>query len=136
MLDEVGIRTNQRQILENAFRPTLMNRDYQGLRTHNEGSYDPLVLYDIFYSSLSTVNLGFEHPWMQARIGEAQNLMDDDQRWAKFAEIARWMFENAMILPLYDQDSIWPLGPEIDEWPILPGDLTSLSNWELVPHRQ
>ena len=38
-----------------------------------------------------------------------------------------------MTIPLYDENSVFPLGPEIDEWEQQAGGLTWLSNWEFVP---
>ena len=50
--------------------------------------------------------------------------------------MARWLFDNAMTLPLYDENAVWPLGPEVDPWEMMAGSLTWLSNWEFVPHRR
>ena len=63
-------------------------------------------------------------------------MIDDEQRWAAQAEIGRWMFDNAMQIPLFMVNAVWPLGPELDAWEPRVGTLAWLNKWEHAPHRQ
>ncbi len=97
---------------------------------------EPLWIMNLFHSSDNSLNLGFEHPEFQALLDEARDTNDDDARFKLQADITKWMFDNVMTIPLYDENSVFPLGPEIDEWEQQSGGLTWLSNWEFVPHRK
>ena len=97
---------------------------------------EPLWIMNLFHSSNNSLNLGFEHPEFQAMLDEARDTNDADARFQLQADITKWMFEHVMTIPLYDENSVFPLGPEIDEWEQQAGGLTWLSNWEFVPHRK
>ena len=66
---------------------------------------------------------------------EALVLPEDEPRWAKQAEMARWIFDNAMLMPLYTEAVVWPVGPNIDTWEPQGISYRWLSNWEFAPHR-
>ena len=76
----------------------------------------------------SGINLGFEHPIWQGLLDEANALVDDEARWAKQAEMARWAFDNVMTIEIYGQNVVWPLGKRIDKWEPLGGGKDWLSN--------
>ena len=63
-------------------------------------------------------------------------MADDEERWAIEAEMARFIFDNVIMLPLFLEPNIWPLGPEIDEWELLGLTTEWLNNTEYAPHRQ
>ena len=81
-------------------------------------------------------NFGFEHPWWQEKLAGIQPLVDDDERWAAQAEMARFIFDNVMTLPLFGEPTIWPLGPDIGPWDLQLLNDTWLTNTEYAPHRQ
>jgi ABC-type oligopeptide transport system substrate-binding subunit len=97
---------------------------------------EPLWIMNLFHSSDNSLNFGFEHPEFQALLDEARDTNDNDARFKLQADIAKWMFEHVMTLPLYDENSVFPLGPEIDPWEQQAGGLTWLSDWHAVPHRK
>ena len=51
------------------------------------------------------------------------------------AEIAKWLHNNIVTIPLYEESATWPLGPEIGKWGVSPLHIEWLNNWEYVTHR-
>ena len=95
---------------------------------------EPIDSYNLFWGANSALNWGFEHQEFQDLLALANAEQDGDARWALQAEIAKWMFDNVMLIPTFVQNGAWPLGPEIDEWELLFGGAVLLNNWENVPH--
>ena len=121
-----------------SFRPKLVSRDVDSGVFSNfiPPVIEPLWIMNLFHSSDNSLNFGFEHPEFQALLDEARDTNDNDSRFKLQADIAKWMFEHVMTLPLYDENSVFPLGPEIDPWEQQAGGLTWLSDWHAVPHRK
>ena len=69
-------------------------------------------------------------------IDHATGLNDDDERFAATAEMSHWLFDNAMLVNMYSEPLIFPVGPRIDTWPVMPGPIVDLNSWEKVPHRR
>ena len=97
---------------------------------------EPLWIMTLFHSSNNSLNLGFEHPEFQDMLDLARETNEDTERFKIQADITKWMFNNVMTIPLYDENSVFPLGPELDPWEQQGGGLTWLSNWEFAPHRK
>ncbi len=113
-----------------------MNRTALGVSGHNGGpSVEPVLGYFRVYSLKGSFNFGFEHPALEQYLEEASTLVDEEERWAKTAEMTKWMFDNVTQNVLYEKNAVWPVGPRIDEWPVMAGNVSWLSNWEEVPHR-
>ncbi len=137
MWQEINVECKIRNEEYASYRPTQVRRTAQGLRSNNiAAQIEPLRLYPLFYSSVNANNYGLEHPDLQKLIDEAVNLFDDEERWAKQAEIARWFFDHVVDISLYAEADVWPLGPEIDEWEQMSPVNAWLQNWDSVPHRQ
>ena len=137
MWESVGISCIQRQVNFGSYRPTLVSRVAKGTWGLNvTPQIEPLWIMGLFHDSNNSLNVGFEHPDFQAMLDEANTLIDDDARFAKQAEISRWIFDNVMLLPTYEAAAVWPLGPEVDAWEQMAGSPILLSNWEYVPHRK
>jgi dipeptide transport system substrate-binding protein len=119
-------------------RPTLVNRTAKGVAgfTGPTPAPEPLLQTGLYYSSLGSFNFGWEHPFFQALATEAASLIDPEARWAKMAEMNKWMFDEAMAIPVIAEDIVWPVGPNIDTWTPLGSYLDWLSNWEYVRHRK
>ena len=137
MWESVNISCVQRQVNFGSYRPTLVSRVAKGTWGLNVApQIEPLWIMGLFHDSNNSLNVGFEHPDFQALLDEANTLIDDDARFAKQAEISRWIFDNVMLLPTYEAAAVWPLGPEVDAWEQMAGSPILLSNWEYVPHRE
>ena len=137
MWQDVGINAIQSNWLGSAFRPMRVTRTALGASSYRNGpGNEPIRLYNLFYTSGSSFNQGFEHPVYEAMVEDALNTQDTDERFRKSAEIGKWLFDNAMTISLYQEATVWPLGPEIDEWGMAASAAEFGSNWEKVPHRQ
>ncbi len=135
-LEAINVQCNERNEPYSAFRPTLVVRNYQGFYSHGLGQQvEPLWLMQLFYDVGGGFNYGFEHPDFQAMIDNATSLNDDDERWKAQADMSRWLFDNAMLVNMYSEPQILPIGPRIDTWDVLPGPVVDFNNYEYVPHR-
>ena len=137
MWEDVGITTVQSTSPYSGFRPGTVNRTALGVSGHNAGpSVEPVLGYFRIYSPKGSFNFGFEHPVLEQYFEEASELTDEEERWAKTAEMTKWMFDNVAQIVLFEENAVWPVGPNIDEWPVMAGNVSWLSNWEDVPHRE
>ncbi len=137
MWAQIGVDTNQINLPHSAFRPTLVARTARCMYTRSDNpQVEPIRYWSTVFSAANPgYNQGLEHPTLQRIIAEAQALLDDDERWAKQAEGARWFFDNALDMPLYTKPQIFPLGPRLDEWEVMPRVVDWLNNWEYANHR-
>ena len=136
MWRSVGINAKHSVQPYSSFRPTILARTAQGVRPDEQGvANEPLRYYSTFYVADNVFNFGIEHPDLQALIDEANVTYDIEERWAVSAEIAKWLHDNIVTIPLYEESATWPLGPEIGKWGVSPLHLEWLNNWEDVPHR-
>ena len=136
-LEVLNVQCNERNEPYSAFRPTLVVRDYQGAYSHGLGQQiEPLWLMQLFYDVAGGLNYGFEHPDFQDMIDEATSFNDDEARWKAQADMSRWLFDNAMLVNMYSEPQILPIGPRIDTWELLPGPIVDFNSYENVPHRQ
>ena len=138
MWEAVDIACKIRNEPWSSYRPRHVSRSAKAAALSNfiPPVIEPLWVMNLFHSSNNSLNLGFEHPQFQAMLDEGRDTNDNDKRFAIQANITKWMFDNVMTIPLYDENSVFPLGPEIDPWEQQAGGLTWLSNWEFVPHRK
>lgn len=136
MWRQIGIEAEHVVQPYSSFRPTILARTAKGVRPDEQGvGIEPLYYYSIFYVANNTFNFGIEHPDLQALIDKASVTYDTDERWAVSAEIAKWLHNNIVTIPLYEENASWPLGPEISEWEVSPLHIEWLNNWEYVNHR-
>ncbi len=137
MWEGVGVTTKGFIQPYSAYRPSLVNRTAKAVfPLVNNPGLSPLPAYDLFFNPTSGLNLGFEHPWFTEKLEEAGSTLDDDARWAILAEMARWMFDNVMVMPLYRQATVAPVGSAIDTWTLQALGSNLLNNYEYVKHRE
>ena len=137
MWENVGITTNGFTMPFSAYRPALVNRTAKAIFPLGANpNLSPLSSYSLFFDPTSGLNVGLEHPALNDLMDVARNAFEDDAQWAALADIARWMFDNAMVFSLYNQATLAPLGPKIDQWTLQAHGSPLLNNYEFVPHRQ
>ena len=137
MWEEIGIRCAQERSQMSAFRPKFVDRSHEGVNTHGVGPLpEPLVTYSSSLVSAGIINYGIEHPWLDAKIAEAMGTFDDEERFALQREVAQWVFHNAVILPMYKVNWIFPLGPNVDTWDMACCDARVMFDLEYAPHRK
>ncbi len=97
---------------------------------------EPLRAYTDFYRSASLDTYGVNHPELDRLIDLAGSTLDTDERWRIQGEIARFIYDNVLSMPLYAGNAVWPLGPEVDSWQAAPAGLDWLSYWEDARRRR
>ena len=80
---------------------------------------------------LQRVRLGLNRPQ-----GELATFDDEARLPSAQREIAKWVFDNVAILPMYKVNWVFPLGPQIDSWDMACCDARVLFDLEYIPHRQ
>ena len=134
---EVGIQCNQQNRPFSEFRPTLVSRAAKGASTQATiATFEPLRTMQILFNSTNSINFGLEHPDWQAMMEDALATVDEEARWSKQSDMARWLHEHALTIVTYEANQVFPVGPEIDPWQPMAGTLDWLSNFDYVPHRQ
>ena len=137
MWEDVGISCIQERSQMSAFRPHFIDRSWTGVNTHGtDASPEPLTNINGQMSAASTVNYGIEHPWLEEKKVEALATVDEDQRFKVEAEIAKWIFDNVVILPTFKVNRVYPLGPRIDDWEMACCRTRTLLDIEYIPHRR
>ena len=96
---------------------------------------EPLRVYSTVYTSSSSAFFGVNHPVMDALILKAETTYDTDERWKVQGELAEFIFEQVLSMPLYAENAVWPLSGEVDSWQVAPAELDWLSYWE-TPRRK
>ena len=134
---EINIECKQQPRPYSEFRPTLVSRAAKGTSTQATiATFEPLRIMQILFNSTNSINFGLEHPEWQARLEDALNTIDEEERWRKQADMARWLYDHALTIVTYEANQVFPLGPEIDRWEPMAITLDWLSNFEYVPHRR
>ena len=137
MWEDINVRCTQTHSPMSAFRPNFVDRSWEGLNTHGVGPLpEPLVTYSSAMVSAGVINYGIEHPFLEEKIDEAMSTFDTKERFAVQQEVAQWVFDNAVIIPMYKVDWVFPVGPRIDIWDMACCDARALFDLEYVPHRR
>ena len=97
---------------------------------------EPLRVYSVVYSSSGHGLFGVNHPIINALIEDAETQLDTDERWRIQSELAKFIYENVLAMPIFAENAIWPLGPEVDSWDVAPAELDWLSYWETARRRR
>ena len=136
MWQEIGVRSNLSKLPMSEYRGGFVRRSNVGINAHNGNPpIEPLRSYLTLYNSQNSLNFGFEHPIFQEILLKAGSLTNDDERWEQLGVLARFVFDNVMSIPLYTENAVWPVGPNLGTWQPLPRVYAWLSNWEEAPHR-
>ena len=138
MWAQIGVDTNQINLPHSAFRPRLVARTARCMYTRSDNpQVEPIRYWSTVFSAATT--LVTTKVWSTLRCNGSsrrpKHILDDDERWAKQAEGARWFFDHALDMPLYTKPQIFPLGPRLDEWEVMPRVVDWLNNWEYANHR-
>ena len=138
MWEKLGLTTKLRNVQPSSYRVTSQARtatDVYGL--NDAPSFpEPLRVYSTVYSSSSNDVMGVNHPTMDGLIEKIENTYDTDERWRVQGDLARFIFDNVLNMPLYAENAVWPLGAEVDSWKAAPAELDWLSYWETPPRRK
>jgi ABC-type transport system substrate-binding protein len=97
---------------------------------------EPLRVYSTVYTSSGTNLFGVNHPDLDKFIEDSEAELDTDVRWGIQGDLAKFIYENVLSMPLYAENAVWPLGAEVDSWQASPAELDWLSYWDMPRRRQ
>jgi len=138
MWEEIGLKTTLRNVQPASYRVESAGRNTMDIYGLNDAPSfpEPLRVYGTVYTSAGNSYFGINHPIMDQLIEDTEAEMDEEKRWGIQADIARFIFDNTLSMPLYAENAVWPLGPEVDSWKAAPAELDWLSYWEMPRRRQ
>ena len=136
MWEEVGIKTVQSRQPMSSFRALFPERSWVGVNSHGTSpGPEPVSRYNSFRPT-SVVNYGLEHPIMTELYDRGVATIDEEERFEISRQLAKFLFDHAIIIPTVSVFQVWPVGPEIDEWELVCCVTRVPSNLEYIPHRQ
>ena len=132
MWEKVGLQTKLRNVQPSSYRTISQARKAMDMYGLNDAPSfpEPLRVYSTVYTSASGGMFGVNHPVMDALILKAETTYDTDERWKVQGELAEFIFEQVLSMPLYAENAVWPLSSEVDSWQVAPAELDWLSYWE------
>ena len=135
---ELGLDVTLQNQQPAAYRVTSQARKVNDIYGLNDAPSfpEPLRVYSTVYHSRGTNLFGVNHPVLDRFIGYAETELHTDERWGIQSQIARFIYENVLSMPLYAENAVWPLGPEVDSWQAAPAELDWLSYWEYARVRR
>ena len=137
MWEEVGIRTTQVRQPMSAFRPNFINRSWEGVNSHGKDvESEPVLSRATFFSTRAAVNYGVEHPIAEDFTNQIAKTFDYEERIELDRQFAKFLFDEALVIPTVGIFTTWPVGPNIDEWTMTFPVVRVPSNLEYVPHRK
>ena len=138
MWEELGLTTELRNVQPAAYRVQTASRTTKDIYGLNDAPSfpEPLRVYSTVYTSSGSGNFGINHPEMDRLIQLSENTYDTDERWRVQGDLARFIFDNVLSMPLYAENAVWPLGSEVDSWQAAPAELDWLSYWEMPRRRR
>ena len=139
MLEDIGIKTNQKNILYPTHRLTIIDRSFNQVNCHGGGGRtDPLTILTIVFYSKGIWSSGFDHPILDALLEKALAEMDEDKRWDVLDDVARFLFDEVAGTSLFSVNVLWPLGSKVDPWldNYDYGDRRILASVEYARHRK
>ena len=134
----IGVEAVLKRLPYVAYRPTLVNRTATQYHSYNNtpSTPEPLDWYGLFHSTANGFNFGAQHPELEALLERAAQTPDETERFAVQSDIARWLFDQELAIPLFGENMVWPLSARLGRWEVGAGTIDWLGNWEDAPHRQ
>jgi ABC-type transport system substrate-binding protein len=136
--NELGIDVRLQRVPYETLRPQIVARNYEGAFCL-AGPQRMIVGALPHLTTMATVSFGATHPYIEERIIEIGTTIDDTERERLEAEWGRFVFDNALtFIGIAVGDSVWPLGPRIEEWTehVHAQELRFPNGYEYIRHRQ
>ncbi len=149
MLADLGITARLQRTPYGILREGIYARTLKSATCHSIGaSPDPLIWQNFMWYPDVGFSHGESHKFLTSATGSpdeepgifdrTNNTFDDDARWDLQREMSNWLWDNALSIGLYYANTIFVLGPELDDWGqhLSRGDPRRISGLEWAPHRQ
>jgi ABC-type transport system substrate-binding protein len=139
MWHAIGIDVRLQKIPYQTYRPQTAKRTYNGATCFGGRTRQAPVQGFTLLQSKGASSFGVEHPWLDEKTTLAQKTIDPEARGKLEREIARFLFDNAFgPLAIYSWDTVWPVGPRIEEWSqhVKNFDVRSMNGYEHIRPRK
>lgn len=139
MLGDVGIDVTQQSIPYSTLRPQLVSRTYQRSTCHAAGVRMLAVGSIAILTTKGGWNMGASHPFLEQLATKIDGAVDPAELQRLETEYGAFLFDHAFTgIGLYGVDSVWPVGPKIEEWTqdVKFTDLRNINGYEFIRHRQ
>ena len=139
MWADIGITAHFGTLPYATIRAEWVERTWQGISCHATPPFpEPLAVWGFSYNPEFGWNSGLEHDFLQPKVDEATGISDVEERWKVETELGSWLWDNVLDIGLYTQNTVYPLGPEVDSWAdkLGRGDARVISNMEWAPLRK
>jgi peptide/nickel transport system substrate-binding protein len=139
MWQDVGITARIQSIPFGTLVQGQLTRTNTGIVCHASQPFtEPLVIYSSLYDPTGNWSSGTDHPFLTPLLSKANETFDTEERWALQKEMASFIWDNTFSIGLYQVNSIYPLGPNLDSWAehLETGDPRRISSLEFAPHRK
>jgi len=139
MWGDIGVKVKLQKLPYATLRPQVVGRTYNQASNHaTSPSNSPARLFEAVSNKGSFVRA--THPWLEERVPKAQQAVDPVERTKLEAEVGKFQFDNVIYPSLYLWDSVWPVGPKIDEkaWGenLFYGDIRNMNGFEYIQPRK
>ncbi|MDA1219168.1 MAG: ABC transporter substrate-binding protein [Chloroflexi bacterium] len=138
MWRDIGIDVRLQRIPYQTYRPPTVARSYDGASCFGGRTRQSPVQGFVLIQSGGAGSFGVEHPWLDEKTALAQSTIDPEARGQVEREIGRFLFDNAFgPLAIYSWDTVWPVGPRIEEWSkdVKNFDVRAMNGYEYIRHR-
>ncbi len=137
MWEKVGLQTKLRNVQPASYRTISQARKANDMYGLNDAPSfpEPLRVYGTVYSSSANDISGTNHPEIDRLIELTRETQDTDERWKVQGELAEFIFHQVFTLPLYAENSVWPLSGKVGPWEAAPAELDWLSYWDTPPRK-
>jgi ABC-type transport system substrate-binding protein len=128
MWDEVGIETDLERLPYSAIGGDQFARSaiHRHLPSGGGGTtFEPIRAWQLSWAYDGGWNGGFEHEWVEEAMLVVPTIIDAELRWEKQRQIAKFDFEQVVIIPLILLNEVIPIGPKLEVWEILGAQLNS-----------
>lgn len=135
---ELGLDVNLQRIPFATLQPQIQSRNYQGADCH---AFNQSVVVGTItqLTSYGSNSFGATHPFLEEIMPRITSAVEDEERERLEEEMAAFLFDNALTnIGLFAGDTVWPVGPRIEEWTehVNTVDLRRMNSYEYIRHRQ
>jgi len=137
MWGNIGLQVAFENRPNDAIRVPLVERTYNGIVCQAVGDVpEPINQYVNWALSTAGFSGGIEHPVLDDLISRATKTFDPNQRMEIEKQIARFTFDNALDIGVYNAFVQWPIGPNVNDWSAnwRFGDARIISGLEYAQH--
>jgi ABC-type transport system substrate-binding protein len=136
--NELGLRVRLERIPFSVFAAQRAARTYVGATCHAT-SPRMVVGAQAGLTTLGAANFGATHPFLEEITPRIAGAVDDAERERLEDEMGAFLFDNALTtIGLFDADTVWPVGPNIEEWRehVKTKDVLRINGYEYIQPRQ